>query len=168
MAEDYLRTHDVTSMSLTEVVADLGPPDKIDNWWVYSLTAEDVVRDGWPRLGGRFSVPELVVRFSVEQRVERISMEGRLELPPGEAFDAIAWRALAPTDRPSMLRDLLSSGVCMDLGKPEVSALLGPPEFRRDETRISYTVALTLADTLVLEFIAGDDGRISFATIRQT
>jgi len=168
MADDYLRTHDVTSMTLAEVVADLGPPDQIDNWWVYSLTTEEVVRTGWPHEGSRFRVPELVARFSVDQRVETIAIEGDLTLPAGQAFHADGWRALAPTQRSAMLRDLLSSGICIGLTKAELMALLGRPEYKVAYPRISYQVALTMADTLVLEFIVEEDGRISSARIRQT
>ena len=168
MADDYLRTHDVTSMTLAEVVADLGPPDQIDNWWVYSLTNDDVVRTGQPHKGYRFDVPELVARFSVDQRVETIAVEGRLTLPSGQAFQADGWRALAPTKRSAMLRDLLASGICIGLTKAELVALLGRPEFQVVYPRISYQVALTLADTLVLEFMVGDDGRILSAKVRQT
>lgn len=157
MAEDWLQNHLIERMTVREVLADLGDPDIMLDYWLYDA-GPDVPRSPSNLRG---ESPRLLVWFSVRGTVRSVSGADLGEGPAQSAFDAKAWQESAGSDRRALALALLDEGLSDSFGRTDILALLGPPDFQRPNVEFRYEIEPSQS----LEFFVGPDETIVRAGI---
>jgi len=165
MAGDYLRTRDVTTMTLEEVVADLGQPDDVDNYWEYALSANGLLSRESHMLKESWEHPALFAHFDMDHKLRRFSASLRNEPTGIRAFDSAAWATCTPADRESMVGDLLDGKALVGFSKADVELALGRPDRENADFLVEYTVAVHFLDHQHLAFSVDQGGRVTGAIL---
>jgi hypothetical protein len=165
MAQDYLDTREVTSMSLAEIVADLGQPDETINTWSYALSANGLPEPGPHGMPYFVAHPTLDANFSWEHRLLGLGVTWSYQPPEGTAFDAAAWRELDPDGRATMALDLLKGDRFVGCTKDELERELGVPDDKTSGICVKYTVDYHVIDDQILAFSADGSGKVISAEL---